>query len=96
MKFLKAEYDSIKTIIADLDLNHVDFSFVKKKGTVYIEHNSGVSFSYFRKKETTLNNNHQWEEKTFFLINNDKKTEIQTWGNLLILLKEWLTNIDGK
>ena len=68
MKLPKAYYEQINKAIAKQQIPSQSFSYIKKRGWVYINHiPSGDYFSFFRKKSVAISaHNHQWENREVF------------------------------
>jgi len=82
MRFLQSEYKPIIQAIEAAGLEESDFSFVKKRGKLHINHLAkNRSFHFFRKTETVLNSNLQWEKSVFYKYGKDKgdMTPVENW-----------------
>ena len=91
MKFLKSEYDSLKLIIESSGLNYADFSFVKKRGVLNVIWTESESpFSFYRKKETVINEQMQFEEKVRYFVGPKKEKVLENWEQVLAHFKEFL------
>ncbi len=57
---------------------------------------TGQSFSYLRKKETTLDPvDKQWKHAEWFKIksNDSKETDVTNWEQVMLAFDQWLVNI---
>ncbi len=94
MKFLKTEYDSIKSKIDASQYEYADFTFVKRKGRLYVQYKKlEPTFSFFRKKETRLEGNKFIERKLFDLYTDQPKGTVESWEEVLMCFEQWLANL---
>ncbi|MGI9543921.1 MAG: hypothetical protein ACR2MX_11720 [Cyclobacteriaceae bacterium] len=75
-----------------------DFAFVKKRGRVHvIEQSSKKHFSYFRKKETSLNpKTLQWEDSSYFKYQQEDQPErvVKDWPTVVQKMNLWFKSLD--
>jgi len=91
MKFLKSEYNSIKELIETGEHDYSKFSFVKKKGCLnVIWEGKNEPFIFFRKKETVLNDNMQFEDRLTYFLGPKKEIEVSNWEEVLRYFKAFL------
>ena len=91
MKFLKSEFDAFQNVIKKNGLNPAEFHQLKKKGHLYVEQEGRKDlFSFFRKKETILNDQLKWEDKVVYYLDPKKKTQVDSWDEVLIAFENWL------
>lgn len=94
MKFLPAEYASIITLVKSKGYSEDDFSFIKKKGMLYVEHpNAKTPFCFFRKTTSNLNSQGKFEDITSYYIGAKKEQMVETWQDVLDALEDYLTSI---
>ncbi len=98
MKLTKTYYDQIIKQINCTSLSVEDFSFVKKKGWVYVKYiDNAIYFSFFRKKIVNISNDHhQWEKQDIFKVkttSTQKAVEASSWSHVLQLFASWLNEI---
>lgn len=100
MKFLSNHKKDITDLIAKRGLDQLAFSYVKKKGRINIIHdNSKSHFAYLRRKEVALNeSNHQWDDKTYYKVqqNDQKEIVMATWDLVLVGFEKWLELLVSK
>ncbi|MBD3638003.1 MAG: hypothetical protein HUJ25_11665 [Crocinitomicaceae bacterium] len=91
MKFLKSEYDDLQAVIKQNNCDPKVFHQVKRKGHLYI-HQDGRedAFCFFRKKETVLNAQHQWEDKTTYFIGPKNSISCECWEEVVKAFENWL------
>ncbi len=91
MKFLKGEYDSIKNLVEEKGYKYSEFSFVKKRGMLnVIWTQKEEPFRFYRKKETVINENMQFEEKLTYFLGPKKEIAVNNWEEVLIKFGEFL------
>lgn len=94
MKFPKFHYELILKKIKLNGFTLEEFFLVKRKGWIRIEHPaSGEFFTYFKKKETRINqDSKQWEHDVFFKIKMNNSAEIvePTFDSMLQQFDNWL------
>lgn len=94
MKFLKSEYDQFIVAIKKHEFHENDFTFTKKRGMLYVEHQlTKATFCFFRKKESSLNSNLQFEDKITYYVGPKKEKLIESWELLMNQFDSWLKNI---
>lgn len=98
MKFLITEHKAVKAAIEKHGLAYDDFSFVKRRGLMYIFYgNEDAAFTFFRRKETRLNDQGQWEKVTLYAQNKpSKKGPVMSWEALMALFDQWLIQLKAK
>ncbi|MEL6194794.1 MAG: hypothetical protein AAFR66_22225, partial [Bacteroidota bacterium] len=71
------------------------FSFFKKRGLLHIQsQDKKYTFTFFRKKETILNAQKQWEKKeTYFLSLPSKGNEPISWEEVISTFEKWLESV---
>ena len=91
MKFLKSEYDSLKSEIESAGCDYSDFSFVKKRGTLNVsQKGKEESFAFFRKKETLLNDQMQFVDTVTYFIGAKKDLSVDSWDEVLKHFRDFL------
>lgn len=74
-----------------------DFSYVKRKGRIFIQtSNTEIQFGYLRKKYTHLNpESRQWEHGSFYKIqcNEVKEFEVGDWSEVMTQFQQWLAEL---
>ncbi|MBN4071430.1 hypothetical protein JYT72_02850 [Crocinitomix catalasitica] len=91
MKFLKSEYDSVKNLIDEKGHDYSEFSFVKKRGTLnIIWAQKEEPFKFYRKKETVINENMQFEEKLTYFLGAQKEIAVDSWEEVLVRFSKYL------
>jgi len=95
MRFLQTEYKSIIQTITKAGLTEAHFSFVKKKGHLYINHlESNTHFYFFRKTATILNADKQWEKSKSYKFGIGKNEEVsENWEDVLKAFQLWLKEL---
>ena len=96
MRFLQSEYKPIIAAIKSAGFEENDFSFVKKRGTLHINHLAkGVSFHFFRKTETILNAEKKWEKAVSYRYGSKKKEVIpaKDWEEVFKAFTKWLESV---
>jgi len=93
MKFLQFEYKSLVSSIEELGFQESDFSFVKKRGKLNVNHiSSDATFYFFRKTEMVLNTQRQWEKKLEYKFGaGEEDIFSEEWDAVLNYFKNWLT-----
>lgn len=91
MKFLKQEYDSFQEVIATNGLSSDQFNHVKKRGHLYV-HQEGRedTFCFFRKKETVLNDQLEFEDSITYYLDAQNKVSCESLEEVLIAFDKWL------
>lgn len=91
MKFLKSEYDAFRRIIEETGHAYDKFSFVKKRGKLNVKQKDWSNeFVFFRKKESILNENQQFEDKITYILGNNDELILSTWEDVESEFKKWL------
>lgn len=91
MKFLKQEYDSFQEVIADNGMSSDQFSHVKKRGHLYVQQEGREdAFCFFRKKETVLNDQLEFEDRVIYYLNAQNKVSCESWEEVLVAFDKWL------
>ena len=91
MKFLKREYDDFKKLILENGLDPDHFHHIKKRGHLYVQQEGREdTFCFFRKKETTLNEQLQWEDKVTYFLDPKNTIQVDQWNEVLEAFKIWL------
>ena len=95
MKFLLHEHEAITEAISNANRKAADFSFVKKRGKLHIVCDANQeSFVFYRKSETILNGLNQWEKVSTYILHQPlPKRNIESWEVMMVLFKEWLTEL---
>lgn len=97
MKFTQAHRKSIHFEMRNHQFTPEDFEYVKRRGRINIIHSeSKQCFTYFRKKETSIDPATQhWVETEHFLVsfNSQKEFESSTWVNVIVDFSQWLKSI---
>ena len=96
MKFPKFHYERITELIKSYGYDPGEFYMVKRKGWIRIEHSSSAKFfTYFKKKQTTINPvTKQWEYEVSFRIKMENEPEIvvKDFDSMIKELDIWLKN----
>lgn len=93
MKFLKREFDALQEVIIDQGFNPKEFHQVKKRGHLYVQQDGRADdFCFFRKKETVLNTELQWEDKITYFLDPKNQIQVDTWEEVLDAFKRWLAS----
>ena len=91
MKFLKKEYDSFQKEIKSAGFDSGKFHQIKKRGHLYVQKEGRDDiFCFFRKKETFLNDQLQWEEKIIYYLDPKNKIQVDSWEEVLQAFRAWL------
>ena len=94
MKFLENYRQDILKSFEVHGLTKNDFCFIKRKGRIITEHhNSKQTFSFFIKKDTTIDEiTHQWIQTSQFeiRINGGRPEWVDDWDKVLKHFARWL------
>lgn len=91
MKFLQNEFQSFQKIIHDNGFATSDFSFVKKRGRLFVHQvNRLDAFCFYRKKETKLNEQLQFEDTVLYFLDSQNKIKVDTWDEVFAAFEKWL------
>ena len=100
MKLPKVYYEQINKAIAKQQIPSQSFSYIKKRGWVYINHiPSGDYFSFFRKKSVAISaHNHQWENREVFKtkFSGGIIEEKGSWEDVMVSFTSWLKAFSNK
>ena len=89
MKFLTTEYKAVRSLIEASRLKYEDFTFVKKRGKLHMLYKGEVQLAFYRKTETRLNEQRQWERLTTFTVYRGKDAEtFKSWNDVLKAFEE--------
>ncbi|MCH2235845.1 MAG: hypothetical protein MK078_16510 [Crocinitomicaceae bacterium] len=92
MKFLIKKYKDFELILKKKGFVKDEYSSTKSKGHLYVKvRDYKSSFSFFRKKESSINNNGQFLVRTTYYINGNKNVSYENWNEVL---KAFLTYLD--
>jgi len=98
MKFPKLHHERILEIINSHGYELQEFFLVKRKGWIRIENpQTGQFFTYFKKKETTINpDNGEWEFNFYFKvkINGTNKRIEPTFDSMMVLFDNWVKELN--
>ena len=90
MKFLKEEHKSIAGLFNELNIDKSAYQFRKKGGMLLIDmEGKEVPFYFFRKTESHLNSDLQFEDKVTYYIGVKKGTSVDSWDEVLKAKKDW-------
>jgi len=91
MKFLVKEHKSIVNVFDEFNIPSTEYSFRKKGGQLFIDVNGkDDSFCFYRKKESSLNEQLQFEDKLTYYLGLKKDIEVDNWEEVLSHLKTWI------
>ena len=91
MKFLVKEHKSIVRLFDELSIPSTDYSFRKKGGQLFIDmKGKDDSFCFYRKKESALNKQLQFEDKITYHLGRKKDIQFDKWEDVLTELKAWM------
>jgi predicted nucleotide-binding protein (sugar kinase/HSP70/actin superfamily) len=95
VKFLVTEYKTMQKAMEAEGFDPALFSNVKKKGRLNIHYKGGVAtFTFFRKKETKLDDNMKWiETKTYTLDFSGQQKVVYDWEAVLVEFSGWLKTL---
>ena len=94
MKFLVHEHKSVKAAIAAAGLTYTDFTFVKRRGRLYITYQkNGPVFSMYRKSETVLDANNQWVKLLEYTVYEPAEASFTSWEGVEKTFAEWLASL---
>ena len=97
MKFLEKYRKDILQIFENQGFTKDDFSFIKRKGRIVTEHHKTKStFSFFRKKETRLNEiTKQFEHSSRYEVKADdgKREWVENWEAVINAYEKWLVDL---
>ncbi len=100
MKLLKTHQQNLYDAFAKHGFVKDDFSFVKRRGRIFIIHEASKHhLAYLRKKETNLDpDSKQWVHNTSFVLEmsvGPSKQLIPNWEGVLSELDQWLQRINA-
>ncbi len=79
------------------DFDQSDFSYVKRRGRIYVHTSkSEMQFGYLRKKFTRINSEtKQWEHGSSYKvqINTAKEIDAEDWSHVLMHFEQWLSHL---
>ncbi|MEM7512128.1 MAG: hypothetical protein AAF388_14435 [Bacteroidota bacterium] len=95
MRVKQSEYKAFVEKMIQQGRDPEAFSFFKKRGLLHIQsQDKQHTFTFFRKKETILNDQKQWEKKeTYFLSLPSKATESLSWEEVMVNFEAWLEGV---
>ncbi|MEM8897644.1 MAG: hypothetical protein AAGC85_06045 [Bacteroidota bacterium] len=95
MRVKQSEYKAFIEKMIQKGMDPEGFVFFKKRGLLHIQsQDKAHTFSFFRKKETILNAQRQWEKKeTYFLSLPSKTTESISWEKVMSTFETWLDSL---
>ncbi|UTW63172.1 hypothetical protein KFE98_03175 [bacterium SCSIO 12741] len=95
MRVLQKESKDLKQLIREAGFEEGDFEWIKRRGKLHLVHSkSKSSKAYFRRNETRLNDQLQWEKVVlYFLWENGKLQPMEDWDQLLDAYRNWLKHI---
>ena len=90
MRLKITEHKQLMKIAEANGFNQEDFEIVKKRGLVYIHLPDREPFTFYRKKETTLDENLQWKDvETYYKTTAVKKETPLTWADVKSNFEQW-------
>ncbi len=94
MKFLASHRNKVFAIIEKHGFDKTRFEWIKRKGRIIAKF-SDSQFSYFRKKETFLDQNKRWVESEFYLVSvdNSKEYQVEDWDHVLLEFEKWIAEL---
>ena len=96
MKFLAKEYRPIQESLEKMGFSMNDFQFVKKRGKLHIFFGSheNNAFVFYRKSETVLDENKQWQKLTVYIQYSPIPERVYTdWKQVLANFEGWLRSL---
>lgn len=91
MKFLQKEHKDFQLLIEKVGKDPANFHQRKKRGHLYVqEEGREDEFCFFRKKETKLNDQLQWEDQTTYFLDPQNKVQVDSWDEVLLAFESWL------
>ena len=91
MKFLQREFKDFQKVIKDQGLDPDQFHHIKKRGHLYVQQEGREDmFCFFRKKETILNDQLQWEDKVTYFLDPKNKIQVDCWEEVMQAFEKWL------
>ena len=94
MKFLSKESNFFKESISKEGLPLESFSFIKKRGSLYIDFlKREAPFIFHRKKYTEINGQGKWQDRVEYFVGKEKNDSI-VWKQVQQKFELWLKMIN--
>lgn len=95
MKFLESERKDVLKAIEESGLAIEQFTFIKRKGRMHIQHPQQEDFVYFRRKAASLVNGNQFERSSTYELQMSGQTiPMDNWQDVVQVFRAWLTKLN--
>jgi hypothetical protein len=93
MRFLPHEHTAITAALSAYGVDPSTVLFVKRRGRLHVQVPGRTdTFTFFRKKSTTIDDAHQWQHRTDYYIGMSKPEAAgATWTDVVTAFNAWLS-----
>ena len=93
MRLKKEEHKKLLQLIEEKGGNPREFSFSKKRGVLHVSHpEKEKDFTFYRKKQTRLNQDKQWEDHEAYYFNLPHRgAEEVSWDLVCTAFLDWVS-----